>query len=49
MDNWFVFGFILLFLPIFIAGAIAAGVALWLMWAIAISVAQDMWRQFFGS
>jgi hypothetical protein len=48
MDNWFVLGFVILFLPILIAGAIAAAVALWLMWAIAISIAQDVWRQFFG-
>lgn len=48
MDNWFVFGFIILFLPVFVAMGIAATVALWLMWAIAISIAQDVWRQFFG-
>ncbi len=48
MDNWLVFGFILLFMPIFLAGAIAAAVAVWLMWAIFISVTQDVWRQFFG-
>jgi len=48
VDNWFVFGFILLFLPILVAMGVAAAVAVWLMWAIFISVTQDVWRQFFG-
>jgi hypothetical protein len=48
VDNWFIFGFIILFLPIIAAGVIAAICALWLMWSIAISVVQDVWRQFFG-
>jgi len=48
VDSWFAIGFLILFLPILVAMGIAAVVALWLMWAIFISVTQDVWRQFFG-
>lgn len=48
MDNWFAIGFLILFLPAVVAMFIAAVVAVWLMWAISISLVQDLWRYFVG-
>ena len=48
MDSWIVIGLALLFWPVIAASIILTGVFVWLMWAIALSTVQDMWRQFFG-